>query len=174
MGAWNVPQVRVFNLVFSGKPFTIIHVITDATPVFQILILCAFWLYTSVSIVSRFFPAFARMIWNQEWLEASVVFHTVSFTAIPCLFSVFLLLQVMHRWNPTAPLLGGWTAFQVVAVTAMFVLGTVLFLLSAYLRERVVDTGDFSRFVSWVPFLVRLAGVALLLLSVFIRLAWER
>jgi hypothetical protein len=159
-----------FNYLFTEKIYSTISVITHLTPVFQILILAGFGIYTIISILSRIIPGFGRLIWNNEWLEASAVFHTITFTTVPHLVFILLLLQVIYHWNPTSAALGEWSIPQVIIAVFTFTTGFVLFILSAYLKERVINIDDPSKFTSWIPLIFRLSGIFLIIFSILFKL----
>jgi hypothetical protein len=133
--------------------------ITAFPPVLQLVLLGLLALFVAVSVAARFVPGL-RQLWDNP-RKAKGPAHVAEYTLLPALVLAVAAVAIYQRWDPHAPLDGGWTLRELTLGPAGVALGFALILLAREAGERI-DTSDASSDRAFVPLLLMLAGIGLL------------
>ena len=133
--------------------------ITAFPPVLQLALLGLLALYVAVSVLARVVPGL-RPLWDSP-RKAKGVLHVMKYTLLPALVLAVAAAAVYQRWDPSAPLDGGWTTRELTLGPAGVVLGFALILLAREAGDRI-DTSDASSGRAFVPLLLMLTGIGFL------------
>jgi hypothetical protein len=104
-----------------------------------------------------------------DWLwadadEARTTTHWIEYTVVPALLLVGAAWAVIAKWNPAAPLTGGWTVRQLALGPGLAVLGIVL-VAAASLAQRARESAV-KPAPAWIPPVMMLIGLAALIVGV--------
>jgi hypothetical protein len=133
--------------------------ITAFPPVLQLVLLGLLALFVAVSVAARFVPGL-RHLWNNP-RKAKGSAHVAKYTLLPALVLAVAAVVVYQRWDPHAPLDGGWTLGELMLGPGGVLLGFAFILLARAAGDRI-DTSDASSGRAFVPLLLMLAGIAFL------------
>jgi hypothetical protein len=133
--------------------------ITAFPPVLQLVLLGLLALFVVVSVAARLVPGL-RHLWDSP-RKAKGAAHVAKYTLLPALVLAVAAAAVYQRWDPHAPLDGGWTPRELTLGPAGVLLGFGLILLAREAGERI-DTSDASSGRAFVPLLLMLAGIGFL------------
>jgi hypothetical protein len=139
------------------------HEILRFPPVLQLVLLGLLAGYVLLSLVARVSPGF-RWLWRDRG-DARDGAHVFVYTIVPALMLAVAAAAVYLRWNPAAPLDGGWTLRELTLGPATALLGLVTVIVGQVLG-RGRDLADASRPGAWIPLVTILLGIALLAVGV--------
>ena len=135
--------------------------ITRFPPILQLAGVGLLALYVVLSLLGRMSRRFDWLWADAE--EARTTIHWMEYTVFPALLLVGAAWAVIAKWNPAAPLTGGWTVRQLALGPGLAVLGIVLVAaasLALRARETAVNPAP-----AWIPPLMMLVGVAALVVG---------
>ena len=136
--------------------------ITRFPPILQLAGVGLLALYVALSLLGRVSPRF-HWLWADA-NEARTTTHWLEYTVFPALLLVGAVAAVIVKWNPAAPLTGGWTVRQLALGPGLAVLG-LIFVAAASLALRARETAV-SPAPAWIPPAMMLIGVAALVVGV--------
>ena len=131
-------------------------------PILQLAGVGLLALYVALSLLGRVVPSF-RWLWADA-NAARTTSHWMEYTILPAILLVGAVWAVVARWNPAAPLTGGWTVGQLALGPGLALLGILLVAaasLALRARETVVKPAP-----AWIPPVMMLVGLAALIVGV--------
>ena len=139
------------------------HEILRFPPVLQLVLLGLLAAYVVISILARVAPGFG-WLWRDR-AGARDAAHLFTYTLVPALMLAVGTAAVVSRWDPAAPLDGGWTLRELTLGPGVALLGIVV-ILAGQVMGRGADLDDASRPGAWIPLVAILVGIALLAVGV--------
>jgi hypothetical protein len=133
-------------------------------PILQIVGLVLLSVYVLVSIVGRLSPRF-RWVWRDP-RKRHRLGHVVEYTLIPAFVLAAASVAVVYNWDYRIPLSGGWAVTDLALGPGAALLGGFM-IVAASALGRDVDEMDRAALRSWLPFLLVIAGIALMATGIF-------
>jgi hypothetical protein len=140
------------------------HEVTRFPPIVQIVGLGLLAVYVLMSIVGRLSPRF-RWLWRDP-RKRNRFGHIVEYTLIPAAVLAAASVAVVYNWDYRVPLSGGWTTTDLILGPGAALLGLLL-IVSATPLGRDADEKDATDLRSWLPFILVIAGIALMSVGIF-------
>jgi hypothetical protein len=131
-------------------------------PILQLVLVGLLGGYVLLSLLGRVSPRF-QWLWADP-NEARGALHWMEYTVIPALLLVGAVWAVVARWNPDAPLTGGWTVRELTVGPGLALAGVVLVAAAAVAqraRESAVNPAP-----AWIPAVMMLLGLGALVVGV--------
>jgi len=133
-------------------------------PIVQIACLVLLSIYVFVSIVGRMSPRF-RWMWRDP-RKRHRLSHVIQYTLIPSFVLAAVSAVVAYNWDYRVPLSGGWAMADLMLGPGAALVGGLL-IVAATALGRDVDEKDPAALRSWLPFILVIAGIALMAAGVF-------
>jgi hypothetical protein len=115
-----------------------------------------------ISLLGRVSPRF-HWLWADP-REARTTSHWIEYTILPALLLAGAAAAVVLRWNPAAPMMGGWSIRQLVVGPGLALLG-VLLVAAASVAQRARESAVRPA-PAWIPAVMMLLGLAALIVGV--------
>jgi len=132
-------------------------------PIVQIAGLGLLAIYVIVSIVGRLSPRF-RWLWRDP-RKRHRLGHVFEYTLIPATILAVSGAAVVYNWDYRVPLSGGWTRTDFILGPGAALLGLLLVVAGTFLG-RDADLKDPAVLRSWLPFILVIAGMAIMSVGV--------
>ena len=131
-------------------------------PILQLVMVGLLGAYVLLSLLGRVSPRF-HWLWADPDAARGAV-HWVEYTVIPALLLGGAVWAVVARWNPRAPLTGGWTVRELVLGPCLALAGVVL-VAAASVAQRARESAV-TPAPAWIPAVMMLLGLAALVVGV--------
>jgi len=131
-------------------------------PVLQLAAVGLLAFYVLLSLLGRVSSRFG-WLWADA-NEARTTAHWLEYTIAPALLLAGALWVLIAKWDPAAPLSGGWTIRQLMLGPGLALLG-VLLVAAASLAQRARESAV-KPAPSWIPAALMLIGLAAIVVGV--------
>ena len=141
------------------------HEISRFPPLLQVALLALLAGYVLLSVLARVSPRFSGLF--DDPAEAHTAWHVVEYTLVPALVLAVAATAVVLRWDPGAPLGGGWSLRRWALGPVAALAGLLLVALASTVGRRGgwLATPEGQRW-AWLPLVAMLAGMGLMAVGV--------